>query len=173
MSPSVAANVSTAALVVNILFMLVIVQSAGGVLAGCGNFGLFGVSKEDCDAITAAILKLKVGSAPDFAGAALIFPRVESSLFIGMGMGSVYAFTMGLKRGTAEVAVVHFMHAMWAIVTVFCHAQNAGFLPFAASEVPPSAQEKITPFVFVVGVQAALYIAAFVLSSGDAKAKKK
>merc|ERR1712216_710762 len=104
----------------------------------------------------------------------LVFPRVEACLFLGMGLGSVYAFLMGLARGTKDVAVIHFMHAIWAICVCTCHAQNAGLFGLTPEKNVMSS-EKLVPFVVLTGVQAVLYSAAFVLSSSSSapKAKKK
>ena len=113
---SAATVVSTAAFVVNILFMIVLVQSAGGLFAGCKTFGFFDISEEQCQSLFSTFLGSKPSDGQkDLATLALVFPRVEACLFLGMGLGSVYAFAMGLKRGTKDVAVIHFMHMVWAI----------------------------------------------------------
>ena len=94
-----------------------------------------------------------------------------------MGLGSVYAFAMGLKRGTKDVAVIHFMHMVWAICVCACHSQNAGLLGMTPEKNVLSS-EKLVPFVVLTGIQAVLYTVAFVLSSSSgtapaAKPKKK
>ena len=174
---ALASYVSTAALVVNILFMLVLVQSAGGLFAGCGAFGFFDISKDKCESLFATFLGRKPDEAmKDFATLALVFPRVEASLFLGMGLGSVYAFAFGLARGTKDVAVIHFMHGCWACAVCACHMQNAGLLKGLGIEPEANvlSSEKVMPFVVLTGVQDVLYWAAFYLSiKSGAKAKKK
>ena len=106
--------VSTVAFVVNIMFMIGLVQSAGGLFAGCKSFGFFEISEEQCQGLFSTFLGSKPSDMQkDLATLALVFPRVEACLFLGMGLGSVYAFLM-LERGTKDVAVIHFMHMVWA-----------------------------------------------------------
>ena len=62
----------------------------------------------------------------DLVSLALVFPRVEACLFLGMGLGSVYAFILRLERGTKDMAAIHFMHMVWAVCVCACHSQNAG-----------------------------------------------
>ena len=45
---AVASDVSTAAFVVNILFMIALVQSGGGLFAGCKTFGFFDILPIGC-----------------------------------------------------------------------------------------------------------------------------
>ena len=171
-----ASIVSTAALVVNILFMIVLVQSAGGLFAGCKTFGFFDISEAQCQALFASFLGSKPSAGQkDLASLALVFPRVEACLFLGMGLGSVYAFILRLERGTKDVAAIHFMHMVWAVCVCACHSQNAGLFGMTP-EKNVSSSEKLVPFVVLTGVQAVLYTAAFVLSSSSgaaAKAKSK
>ena len=173
---ALATNVSTAALVVNILFMLVLVQSAGGLFAGCNAFGFFDIGKAQCEGMFATFLGRKPDEATkDFATLALVFPRVEACLFLGMGLGSVYAFAF-LARGTKEVAVVHFMHGCWACAVCMCHMQNAGLLKGLGIEPEANvlSSDKLMPFVVLTGVQDVLYWVAFYLSiKSGGKAKKK
>jgi len=173
---SLASNVSTGAFIFNFMFMIVLVQFMGGGLTNaCNAFGFFDISLESCQSMGKTFL----GSRPtdamkDFMSLALVFPRVESCLFLGMGMGSVYAFLF-LARGTKEVAVIHFMHAIWATTVCLCHAQNAGLL--SGMGVEPEANvlssEKLAPFVVMTGAQAATYWAAFFLSNGVEPPKPK
>ena len=149
------------------MFMIVLVQIiGGGLLSACNAFGFFELSVDDCNALGASFLGKKPTEAQmDFLTLALVFPRVESALFLGMGMGSVYAFLF-LARGTKEVAVIHFMHGVWAVSVCLCHAQNAGLLSAAGIEPETNVKssEKLVPFVFLTGAQAVVYWAAFLLS---------
>jgi len=89
-----------------------------------------------------------------------------------MGLGSIYAFIMGLERGTKDVAVIHFMHMIWAIAVCACHSQNAGLFGMTPERNVTGA-DKLVPFVVLTGVQAVLYTAAFILSSNSGAAKSK
>ena len=168
--------VSTVAFVFNFMFMIVLVQIiSGGLTSACNAFGFFEISVESCHALGASFLGRNPTEAQkDFLTLALVFPRVESALFLGMGMGSVYAFLF-LARGTKEVAVIHFMHGVWALAVCLCHAQNAGLL--SAFGVEPEtnvlSSEKLVPFVVLTGAQALTYWTAFFLSSGVEPPKLK
>ena len=92
-----------------------------------------------------------------------------------MGVGALYALLF-LRKGTAEVAVVHLMHAVWAASVCTANAQNAGLLPVPAeANIDASSQAKLLPFVVITGVQALLDTCAFLLSRhhdrGPQKAK--
>ena len=156
--------------------MIVLVQSAGGLFAGCKTFGFFDISEEQCQSIFSTFLGSRATAAQkDLVSLALVFPRVEACLFLGMGLGSVYAFILRLERGTKDVAAIHFMHMVWAVCVCACHSQNAGLFGMTP-EKNVSSSEKLVPFVVLTGVQAVLYTAAFVLSSSSgaaAKAKSK
>ena len=90
--------------------MIVLVQSAGGLFAGCKTFGFFDISEEQCQSIFSTFLGSRATAAQkDLVSLALVFPRVEACLFLGMGLGSVYAFILRLERGTKDVAAIHFM----------------------------------------------------------------
>ena len=75
-----------------------------------------------------------------------------------------------LKKGTKEVAIAHLMHAVWGYSVCCCHAQNAGFLPIP-SEVDPSVQPMLAPFVVMTFTLGSLSAAAAYLSF-TAKPKK-
>ena len=91
-----------------------------------------------------------------------------------MGMGSVYAFLF-LAKGTKEVAVIHFMHAVWACAVCTCHAQNAGLLTGMGilPEENVLSPAKVLPFCVLTGAQAITYWLAFFLSVGVEPAKVK
>ena len=168
---SAAVAVSTGALVFNIMFMIVLVQSAGGLFAACNAMGFFEVSVAECEAMGSTFLKRAGDMEKDLWTAALVFPRVEACLFLGMGLGSVYAFFL-LARGTKEVAVIHFMHAVWAVTVCLCHAQNAGLFGMTP-EPNVLSGAKLAPFVVMTGVQAVLYWSAFFLTFGKEPPKLK
>ena len=174
---ALATYVSTAALVVNILFMLVLVQSAGGLFAGCGAFGFFDISKDKCESLFATFLGRKPDEAmKDFATLALVFPRVEASLFLGMGLGSVYALRSASLAAPRMWRSFTLCRGCWACAVCACHMQNAGLLKGLGIEPEANvlSSEKIMPFVVLTGVQDVLYWAAFYLSiKSGAKAKKK
>ena len=94
---------------------------------------------------------------------------------MGMGLGALYALLF-LAKGTKQVAVVHLMHAGWAITVCLANAQNAGLLPVPAEmSIDIASQAKLIPFVVITGVQAFLDVCAFLISSGTQPpaAKKK
>jgi len=73
------------------------------------------------------------------------------------------------------VAVIHFMHSVWACIVQVVNSQNAGLLPFlpaAADEYDPVSGAKLKPFLLLVGCQAVLYVAAFLLSRGNGRVAK-
>lgn len=166
-----AVAVSNGALILNIMFMIVLVQSAGGLFAACNAMGFFGVSVAECEAMGSTFLKQGGDKEKDLWTAALVFPRVEACLFLGMGLGSVYAFFF-LARGTKEVAVIHFMHAVWAVTVSLCHAQNAGFFGMTP-EANVLSGAKLGGFVTLTGVQALVYSCAFFLTFGKEPPKLK
>lgn len=62
---------------------------------------------------------------------------------------------------------------MWHLQVV--NSQNAGLLPFlpaAADEYDPVSGAKLKPFLLLVGCQAVLYVAAFLLSRGNGRVAK-
>ena len=100
--------VSTVAFVVNIMFMIGLVQSAGGLFAGCKSFGFFEISEEQCQGLFSTFLGSKPSDMQkDLATLALVFPRVEACLFLGMGLGSVYAFLMLTTHANIHAVHVH------------------------------------------------------------------
>ena len=163
---SIAYDISSMAFVVSILFTVIIVLSAGisagGLFAGCKSFSFFDITEQQCQQLLSTVL----GSKPSVWHEDVVFPQVDSCLFLGMGLGSVYAFVMDLERGTKDVAVIHFMHMIWAVSSFCCHAQNAGFFGMAPEDNVLSGQ-KLFPLVFVTGIQALLYTVAFVMSSSS------
>ena len=86
--------VSTFAFLVNFMFMIPFIQIIGGALPkGCNVFGLLDVTPEECKAFGTAFLgNTPTEKAKDFFTLVLVIPRVEAALFLGMGMGSVYAY---------------------------------------------------------------------------------
>lgn len=98
--------------------------------------------------------------------------RAENCFALGMGAGALFALLF-LAKGTREVAVVHLMHAVWAVSVCTVNSQNAGLLPIPAeANIDASSQAKLFPFVVITGVQAALDVTAFLLSvCRSAKAK--
>ena len=89
-----------------------------------------------------------------------------------MGLGALYALLF-MSKGTKEVAVVHLMHAGWALSVCAANAQNAGLLSVPAeANIDPASSERLKPFVAIVGVQAVLGVWAFLLSSANGPAKK-
>ena len=135
--------------------------------------GLNSISYDQCQAIGAAIKK-KGEAEAYYLTALLVIARVEATLFLGLGAGAVYALA-ALQKGTREVAVVHLMHAVWALSVCLVHADGAGLLlPLGSApdaNVQTSFYEKI-PIVAITGFQAVLNWSAFALSaSAAAKAK--
>ena len=60
-------------------------------------------------------------------------------------------------------AIAHLMHAVWGYSVCCCHAQNAGFIPIP-SEVDPSVQPMLSPFVVMTFTLGSLSAAAAYLS---------
>mmetsp|Transcript_284 Transcript_284/g.825 ORF Transcript_284/g.825 Transcript_284/m.825 type:complete len:177 (-) Transcript_284:67-597(-) len=171
---SLARSISTLAFVVSAVVHLGLVQSAGGLLDSCNAFGFVGVSAEECHAITTSVQRTGGQAEKDMLALAFAAMRGECCQFIGMGAGSVYALLF-LSKGTDEVAVIHFMHSVWACIVQVVNSQNAGLLPFlpaAADEYDPVSGAKLKPFLLLVGGQAVLYVAAFLLSRGNGAAAK-
>ena len=166
---TLASIVSKAALVFAVLFMIGAVQSSGAILDTClQSMGMFGISYDQCQAIGAAIKK-KGEAESYYLTALLVIARVEATLFLGLGAGAVYALA-ALQKGTREVAVVHLMHAVWALSVCLVHADGAGLLlPYSAPDanVQTSFYEKI-PIVAITGFQAVLNWSAFALSASAA-----
>lgn len=165
--------VSTLALIVSTVVHLGLVQSAGGLLDSCNAFGFFDISVEQCQSI-GAFVRSAGQPEKDWLTLAFTSMRGECCQFLGMGAGSLYSLLF-LAKGTKEVAVVHLMHATWACIVQVVNSQNAGVLPFlpAAPEYDPVSQAKLKPFLVLVGVQAILYVSAFLLSRGNEKTKGK
>ena len=171
-----ASIVSKTAFVAISLFMIGLVQFVGGgLLSGYNPGAFFEISVDEGKTIIAKIINMASSRAEKptvearFAAAALIFPRVEAALFFGMGMGAVVSLAF-LKKGTKEVAIAHLMHAVWGYSVCCCHAQNAGFLPIP-SEIDPSVQPMLAPFVVMTFTLGSLSAAAAYLSF-TAKPKK-
>ena len=95
---------------------------------------------------------------------ALVFPRIEASLFLGMGMGSVFAL-LKLKPGTAGVMVIHLMQGIFFVCACGIHLHNSKLLGF---EVDPNLrvdESTWMPFAIMTGLLAALSWASFFVSS--------
>ena len=97
---------------------------------------------------------------------------------LGMGSGALFALYHLLARDATHFATpVHLMQAVWATSVCLCNAQVAGILPRPETSVG-AAGEKITPFVFLTGAQAAVHALALLLNASSApfqtpKKKKK
>lgn len=158
--------VSTASLVLAILFMWAAVQSSGAIFDTCnqGSMSLNDISYARCQSIGLSIKK-KGQAEAYYLTALLIIGRVEACLFLGLGAGATYALAF-LQKGTQQVTVVHLMHAVWAIAVCLVHADGAGLLePYSAPDpnVDSKFYDKI-PIVAITGFQAALYSLAFILT---------
>ena len=84
-------------------------------------------------------------------------------------------FTTDSQEGGITALTRHGFPAerMWHLQVV--NSQNAGLLPFlpaAADEYDPVSGAKLKPFLLLVGGQAVLYVAAFLLSRGNGAAAK-
>lgn len=162
--PRVAKIFSTAALTVSSGAFLGLQQSEGGIFDSCYGYTFFDVNFEQCQAIAANIFK--DGQAQrGWLAMAISKARGENCLAFGMGVGALYSLLF-LTKGTKEVAVVHLMHAAWAVSVTVANAQNAGLLPDVSAEfgVDAASSKKLRPFVLVTGVQAFLAVTAFLLS---------
>jgi len=172
---SLAAKVSTVAFVAISLFMLVVVVvGGGGLLSGYSPLGFFEVTPEEGKAIAAKILKMASPRAPQpsteakYVAAALVFPRVEAALFLGMGAGAAFSLAR-LEKGTKEVATARLMHAVWGWAVCLVHAQNAGFI--GEPEVHASVTPMLLPFTALTFTLGSLSAAAAYLSFTADKAK--
>lgn len=157
--------VSTVAFVGTALFCLGVASlGTGGIVDACNQYGLASVSHADCRAFWAGALgRSPTAQAKSLVAFALIFPRIEAALFLGLGAGSVYAL-----RNPTLAAAVHLMQAVFFSTASSIHAHNAGLLPF---EVDPNLKldgAEFVPFMAITGVLAALSWAGFVLSKGAA-----
>ena len=102
----------------------------------------------------------------------LVIARVEATLFLGLGAGAIYALVF-LEKGTEQVAVVHLMHAIWAISVFLVHSHSAGYL--GDQGVDPNVDQgfyETMPIVSITGFQAVLFSTAFFLSSGNPSSDK-
>ena len=171
---SFAALVSTVALLVSAIAMLGLMQSEGGIIDSCLSFSFFDISFEQCQQIGASIVK---GGEAEMGWLTLAISkaRAENCFALGMGIGALYGLLF-LRKGTKEVAVVHLMHGVWATSVCIVNAQNAGMLSFAnipaEANIDAGSQTKLAPFVVITGVQAALDMSAFLLSSLSRPGKK-
>lgn len=159
---------STATFVLTSIFMVLIASlSTGGILDACNQYTLSGMSHADCRSFWSTLLagKKVTEGTYNMVAFALIFPRIEASLFLGHGLGGVYAL-LRLDKGSDSVAVIHFMQAVFFSCACGIHAHNSGLLPF---EVDPNirvAGKPFVPFCVVTGLLAALSWASFLLSQG-------
>mmetsp|Transcript_94910 Transcript_94910/g.271367 ORF Transcript_94910/g.271367 Transcript_94910/m.271367 type:complete len:177 (-) Transcript_94910:281-811(-) len=165
MMRGVAYAVSTLSFVLSSVAFLGLMQAEGGILDSCLSYSFVDVSVDKCREIGAAIVEsgeLEKG----WLALAISKARAENCFALGMGLGAVYSLLF-LAKGTKQVAVVHLMHAAWALSVCAANAQNAGMLPGVPAEanIDPANSARLAPFVFIVGVQAFLAVCAFVLSS--------
>jgi hypothetical protein len=163
--------ISTLTLVLTSLFMVGLASlSTGGILDACNQMSLSGATHAECRAFFASALgKRPTELTKSLVAYALVFPRIEASLFLGMGLGGVYAL-LRLPKGTPAVAVVHLMQAVALTCCASIHAHNSGLLPL---EVDPNLRlegEPFLPFMAVTGALAALCWASLALSSGNIEA---
>ena len=170
---SVAKYTSVIALVVATIFMIGAVQSSGSILDTClqGGMSINKISYEKCREIGTSISK-KGDTEAAYLSLLLVIARVEATLFLGLGAGAIYALAF-LEKGTEQVAVVHLMHAIWAISVCLVHAHSAGYL--GDQGVDPNVDQgfyKTMPIVPITGIQAILFSAAFFLSSGNPSSDK-
>jgi len=167
--------VSTMTLVISSVAFLGLMQSEGGLLDSCRSFSFFDVSTQMCREIGAGLAS--TGSAErGWLALAISKARAENCFALGMGVGALYSLLF-LSKGTNDVAVVHLMHAVWASSVCTANAQNAGLLELmgipAEANIDPISQARLKPFVIITGVQAALGIISFLLSSGRGTSKAK
>lgn len=159
--------ISTVTLVCTTLFMCGLASlSTGGIVDACNQYSLAGTSKAECrNVFSAALAGKKVSEQTKSVLAfALVFPRIEASLFLGMGMGSVFAL-LKLKPGTADVMVIHLMQGIFFVCACGIHLHNSKLLGF---EVDPNLrvdESTWMPFAIMTGLLAALSWASFFVSS--------
>jgi len=111
--PRLARAVSTVALAASSVAFLGLQQSEGGLVDSCHGFSFLDVDFDKCRAIGAAIAR--AGQAErGWLALAVSKARAENCFALGMGIGALYSLLF-LAKGTREVAVVHLMHAAWAI----------------------------------------------------------
>ena len=170
---STAKIVSTFAFVVAVIFMIGAVQSSGSILDTClqGGMSINKISYSQCRQIGTSISKTGPKEAAYLTNL-LVIARVEATLFLGLGAGAIYALLL-LEKGTEQVAVVHLMHAIWAIAVCLVHAHCAGFL--GDQGVDPNVDQgfyKLIPIVSITGFQAVLYSVAFFFSNGNPSSDK-
>ena len=170
---STAKIVSTFAFVVAVIFMIGAVQSSGSILDTClqGGMSINKISYAQCREIGTSISQTGPKEAAYLTNL-LVIARVEATLFLGLGAGAIYALVL-LEKGTEQVAVVHLMHAIWAIAVCLVHAHSAGYL--GDQGVDPNVDQgfyKLIPIVSITGFQAVLYSVAFFLSNGNPSSDK-
>ena len=155
---SVAKYTSIIALVVATLFMIGAVQSSGSILDTClqGGMSINKISYEKCRGIRNEYCKKKGDAEAAYLSLLLVIARVEATLFLGLELGAIYALVF-LEKGTEQVAVVHLMHAIWAISVCLVHAHSAGYL--GDQGVDPNVDQgfyETMPIVSITGFQAVL-----------------
>lgn len=169
--------ISSVALLVSSLAFLGLMQSEGGLIDSCHSYSFVDVTADHCRDIGAALARM--GEAErGWLAMAISKARAENCFALGMGTGAIYSL-LYLRKGTREVAVVHLMHATWAVSVFVANAQNAAvLLPFGVSpeaNIDAAHAAKLVPFAVIVGLQAFLDICALTLSLNfdEANAKEK
>ncbi len=161
--------ISTASLVVAIVFMIGAVQSSGAILDTCnqGGMAINSISYTQCRDIGTAIAKMGSLEAA-YLSLLLTIARVEATLFLGMGVGAIYGLVF---CQLSERAALHLVHAVWATAVTAVHMHSAGW--FGDFGMDPNVDrtfyEAMPILIYIVGVQVVLYWAAFF---GAAKAKR-
>ena len=163
--------VSTVTLVCTTLFMCGLASlGTGGILDACNQYSLAGTTKEECRAGFAAALGKKPSEQTKMLlSFALVFPRIEASLFLAMGLGGVYGLAK-LAPGTASVAVIHLMQGIFFLCACMIHLHNSKLLPFETDPNLRADEGTWVPFAGLTGLLAALSLASFALCSKYASA---
>ena len=163
---STAKLVSTTTLVCTTLFMCGLASlGTGGILDACNQYSLAGTSKEECrEVFTAALGKKPTEHAKLILSYALVFPRIEASLFLAMGMGGVYGMIQ-LAPGTGSVAIVHLMQGLFFSCACAIHLHNANVLGFDVDPNMMVDRGTWVPFAGLTGLLAALSGVSFILCS--------
>ena len=159
--------ISTASLVVAGAFMIGAVQSSGGILDTCnhGLMSLNSISYTQCRDIGTAVTKM--GSVETaFISLLLTVARVETSMFLGLGVGAIYGLVF---CQLPERAALHFTHAVWATVVTAVHIHSAGW--FGDFGMDPNVDGNWSRgfITYLCAAQVVLYWAAFF---GAARAKR-
>ena len=160
--------VSYIAFALSVLIMIGAVQSGGAIFDTMNQTGfkLMGMSKDKVIDITTKIANTGPDEA-NYISLMLIIARIEAVVFLAMGLGSVYSLVL-LTPGTKEVAVVHFIHGVFAICANMVHGQNFGlyscFGPVDSNISQFYRDFSKAPFI-MTGVLAVAFWSAFILCS--------